>query len=105
MKYHISEFSKEYYKPGEVGKYLGVVQRTVSRFCQEGKIKDIILDSGRRLIPREELIRILDEKELVDYSKRQREDIIYARVSTHKQKNRGDLERQVNKCLAYSQPY
>ncbi|NBL00221.1 MAG: IS607 family transposase, partial [Erysipelotrichia bacterium] len=31
-----------------------------------------------------------------------RKDVIYARVSTHKQKNRGDLERQINNLKIYA---
>jgi len=102
MMYHISEFNKEFYRPGEVGKYLGVVQRTISRYCEQGKIQDILLDTGKRVIPKSEVVRILEEKGLIDYSLKGRKDIVYARVSTHKQATRGDLDRQVEKILAFA---
>ncbi len=100
--YHISEFNKNFYKPKEVAEYYGVVSRTISKYCQNGRIKATLLDTGRRVISKEELIRILDERKLINYEPRKKQDVIYARVSTHKQKNRGDLERQINTCLSYA---
>lgn len=100
--WHISDFKKDFYKPREVGRYFGLSSRTISKHCHEGKIEDVILESGRRIIPKSEVVRVLDGRGLIDYSDKGRIDVVYARVSTHKQKERGDLDRQVDSLLVFS---
>lgn len=100
--WNIKEFKKENYKPKDVAMYLGVTSRTISKYCEQGLLEDIILETGRRIIPKESLIDYLDKKGLIDYTEQGKIDVVYARVSTHKQKNRGDLDRQIEKCLAYA---
>lgn len=90
-----SDIDKESYKVGEVGKFVGLTSRTIQNYCSKGKIKETILPTGSRVILREDLINFLREIGYL-YEDDNRIDIIYARVSTNKQKINGDLERQKN---------
>ncbi len=93
-----SDLSKPYYKSGEVAEFIGVQTRTVQNYCKNGILDEIFTETGRRLIPRESLIAYLKEKHML-YENDNRFDAIYTRVSTHKQKERGDLNRQKSKIL------
>lgn len=86
---------KNYYKSGEVAKMLGVTTRTVQNYCREGLLSETFINE-RRLIPKDSVIAFLKEKGMYSEEDDTRKDVIYARVSTHKQKNRGDLERQIS---------
>lgn len=92
----LSEINKEWYSPGELAKFVGRTSRTIQNHCDEGKI-DFKRVNGRRNIPKSEVIRILEESKMLirDSGKK---DVIYARVSTSKQKTRGDLDRQISKA-------
>ena len=83
-----SELTKEYYKTGELAKMIGKQTRTVQSYCIKGDINSIIIPSGKRIISRDEVIKYLRSSNLL-YE-------VYARVSTNKQKNRGDLDRQID---------
>lgn len=94
---HISELTKDFYKTGEIAKFLNVSTRTVQNYCMDGKLEEIFTATNRRLISKESFINYLTKhKLLVDDSLSTKYDAIYARVSTHKQKERGDLERQID---------
>ena len=57
---------------------------------------------NRRLVDKDKLIDFLQSIDCyIDDIKTQRQDVIYARVSTNKQKSRGDLDRQVEKISAF----
>ncbi len=102
MKYNINEFKKELYKPKEIGKYLGVCNRTVGNYCKRGFLNEIRLESDRRVITRESLISYLEKNDMIEFSDlNNRIDTIYARVSTHNQANRGDLDRQIDYIKSY----
>lgn len=92
----LSEINKEWYSPGELAKLVGKTSRTIQNHCDEGKI-DFKRVNGRRNIPKSEVVRILEESKMLvkDSGKK---DVIYARVSTSKQKTRGDLDRQISKA-------
>ena len=92
----LNEINKEWYSPGELAKLVGRTSRTIQNHCDEGKI-DFKRVNGRRNIPKSEVVRILEESKMLirDSGKK---DIIYARVSTSKQKTRGDLDRQISKA-------
>lgn len=97
---------KEYYKSGEVATLLGVTTRTVQNYCIHGDLDEVFINN-RRLIPKESLLKYLESKGLLIHTSNNKHDIIYARVSTHKQKNRGDLKRQiedVERYIAYHNP-
>ena len=89
-----SELTKEYYKTGELAKMIGKQTRTVQSYCTKGYINSIIIPSGKRIISRDEVIKYLKKSKLL-YEDNNKIDLIYARVSTNKQKNRGDLDRQI----------
>lgn len=97
---NIHTLDKDFYRSGEVAKLIGVATRTVQSYCIQGKMEDY-MRNNRRLIPRDSLIKYLRENNLLDETDINRKDIIYARVSTHKQKNRGDLERQIQYIKDY----
>lgn len=89
-----SELTKEYYKTGELAKMIGKQTRTVQSYCIRGDISSIIIPSGKRIISRDEVIKYLRSSNLL-YEDDNKIDLIYARVSTNKQKNSGDLDRQI----------
>ena len=89
-----STLTKEYYKTGELAKMIGKNTRTVQNYCTKGYINSIIIPSGKRIISQDEVIKYLKKSKLL-YEDDNKIDLIYARVSTNKQKNRGDLDRQV----------
>lgn len=92
---------KEYYRSGEVAKLIGVTTRTIQNYCIRGDLDEIIIN-GRRLIPKDSILMLLDRIGVFSDTSDDRYDVIYARVSTHKQKNRGDLERQIEKVKCYA---
>lgn len=94
---HMSELTKDFYKTGEIAKFLNVSTRTVQNYCMAGKLEEIFTATNRRLIYKESFITYLTKHNLlVDDSLSTKYDAIYARVSTHKQKERGELERQID---------
>ena len=100
--YKESDFVKDVYTTGEVGKFLGVSPRTVMRKDREGILKFRRSDTDRRILPREDLLKYLEALGLLYRDGDDRFDVIYARVSTGKQKDRGDLDRQVVNILDYA---
>ncbi|MBC7113155.1 MAG: IS607 family transposase [Candidatus Methanomethyliales bacterium] len=89
---------ERHYTMKEASKILGVSVRRLQIWDKEGKIKCIRTPGGRRRIPESELKRVIGVKE-VDVSKKA---VIYARVSSHDQKQKGDLERQRQSLLEYA---
>lgn len=81
---------------------LGCSVRTVQNYCDENKIISYRNVKNRRLVDKDKLIDFLQSIDCyIDDIKAQRQDVIYARVSTNKQKSRGDLDRQVEKISAF----
>ena len=74
---------------------IGRGPRTVSNMVRAGKLEAIRSDTNRILIPRDSVAKLLEQSGLLLEDEDARRDAIYARVSSHEQKNRGDLERQV----------
>lgn len=97
----LSSLDKDFYKPGEVAKFIGVTTRTIQEYSNQGKLAPIWTVTGRRLFPRETVAQFLDSLGLL-HKGASRFDAVYARVSTHKQKNRGDLERQISELTSYA---
>lgn len=61
----------------------------------DGKIPYFCSEGGHRLVKREDLLFFLRQKGiLMDDTKQQKQDVVYARVSSHEQKAKGDLDRQ-----------
>lgn len=89
-----STLTKEFYKPKEVKELLGISLPTVQNMTRDGRLVDVRTDTNRRLITRDSLLAYLDKIGLLVHDDN-RIDVIYARVSTHKQITRGDLDRQI----------
>ena len=94
-----SKLNKKFYKPKEIAILLGLNSRTIQNYCRKGIIKDQKLPSGKRIIKHEDFIAFLESKNLIYDDINERIDIIYCRVSTNKQKNNGDLNRQKEKII------
>lgn len=94
-----SKLNKKFYKPKEIAILLGLNSRTIQNYCRKGIIKDQKLPSGKRIIQHEDFIAFLESKNLIYDDINERMDIIYCRVSTNKQKNNGDLNRQKEKII------
>lgn len=99
----LSSLVKDLCKPGEAAEMLNIHIRTVQRYCNQGQLKCIRTETGRRMITRDSLEKALASAGLlIDDRSNERKDAVYARVSTHKQKTRGDLDRQIEKVCAYA---
>jgi putative resolvase len=89
---------EEYLSPRDVCRMLGVSYITLWRWMRDGRIRVVKSPSGRYLIPRSEIERLRGEEE-----RRERvRAVIYARVSSGKQKEQGDLDRQVDLLKKYA---
>lgn len=77
------------YSPKEASRLLGLTVRRIQMLDKEGKIKCIRTQGGRRRIPESEIKRLRGEE------KQNKVFVIYARVSSHEPKEKGDLERQI----------
>jgi putative resolvase len=75
----------------EAKELLGVSTKTIQNWDKAGIISVVRTPGGRRRIPLSEIERIRG-----DSSSRKKKLAIYARVSSNEQKQKGDLERQIN---------
>jgi putative resolvase len=75
---------------------LGVCVKTIHRWDKAGKLHCHRTIGGHRRIPLSEVNRILGllHRDLIDHPTKKR-CAIYARVSSHRQKRDGDLDRQL----------
>ena len=92
--YKRSDFTKEYYKTGEVAKILNLTKKTVQKYDQIGKLKFCRTNSNYRLLKRDDLLDYLNNEGLLCDISLEKRDVIYARVSSNEQKIKGDLDRQ-----------
>ena len=101
-----SELTKELYNPNETAKYLGIAVTTLYKWGNENVISYKTMTknnrSTKRLYTKEVLIDKLNEFGLLFDDTNVRQDVIYARVSTHKQKVSGDLNRQIDKLKLFA---
>ena len=97
-----SDLVKDFYSSGDVADLLGVVPMTVIGYDNKGIMKFDRTVTNRRIISKEHLIEYLNSVGLfLDDSDSVRYDSVYARVSTQKQSQRGDLESQINTILMF----
>ena len=96
-----SELKKEFYKSGETAKIINMSVRTVQEKCKTGELYATYSETNRLQISRDSIIKYLEKNNLLcdDPNK---QDVIYARVSTNKQKKSGDLNRQVQTIINYA---
>ena len=100
MVFTNKDLYKNSYSLGEVSKFLSMHPKTLQKKDREGVIQFERTPTNRRFLTREKLIKVLEENNLFfDDSKLIKHDIIYARVSSSKQKQSGELERQVEVIL------
>lgn len=91
------------YKTGEVAKLLGMTTPTIIRYCEQGVIPFHKNQFGHRRIESHDLFNYLVSIGLgLDDSKDVKHDVIYARVSTHNQAQRGDLDRQIDSLKLFA---
>lgn len=79
---------EKHYRPKEASEILGLTTRHLRQLENEGKIRCIRTPGGRRRFPQSELERILGIS-------RPKVLVVYGRVSSHDQKKKGDLDRQI----------
>lgn len=84
------------YAIGEFADELGVHPETVKRWCRSGDLEYTRTPGGDRRIPHRELLRLAGDDRPRDRV------VLYARVSTHGQKDNGDLERQLDRLRDYA---
>jgi excisionase family DNA binding protein len=82
----------------EACRRLGVHPNTLRKWDRQGKIRVVRTVGGRRRIPESELERLMGFVK-PDVSKKA---VIYVRVSSHDQKQKGDLEEQKQSLLNYA---
>ena len=101
--YRRSEITKRQYSTGEVAEFLGIKSQAVILQDRQGKLPFRRTPSDRRTMFREDLIALLKDKGLlIDDEANKKRDIIYCRVSSHEQKTKGDLDRQVVAVMEYA---
>lgn len=94
--YKDSELTKSTYKLKDISDMLGVTPITLKNWERASKIKFERTSTNIRFLSRQSLIEVLDKHGLyVNDTDVMRRDVIYARVSSHDQKEHGDLDRQV----------
>ncbi len=89
---------EEFLSPRDVCRILGVSYITLWRWIREGRIRVVRSPSGRYLIPRSEIERLRGEEKRAERVRA----VIYARVSSSKQREQGDLDRQVELLKKYA---
>ena len=93
--YQVTDFTKKAYRVKEVADFLGTTAQTIRNYDKQGLIKTARNDGNQRIILRNDLIEFLDNKGLIVHNEiDNKNDVIYARVSSHDQKRGGDLDRQ-----------
>ena len=92
-----SELTKEQYTIGEVAAFLNINVKTIQRWDREGILKCERTHTNRRVINRDNLIAVLNDRGMLfNDINSSKVDVIYARVPSHEQKAKGDLDRQVS---------
>ena len=79
------------FSTGEAAQQLGVHVSTIQRWDREGKLRVVRTAGGKRRVPESEIQRLSGAGTL----SRPQAMVIYGRVSSHEQKARGHLNRQV----------
>ena len=93
------------YSIGIAATLLGVCVKTLRRWEIRKKITCFRTLGGHRRFSLQEIMRLLHkhrEKEKIPLPLSEQKCVIYARVSSHKQCKRGDLDRQINVLKRYA---
>ena len=94
---------QKYLTIGEVAKRLGKTTTTIRRWEREGIIKALRTPTGHRLFAETEINRILGITGVEAKESEQKRVALYARVSTRKQQQAGNLDRQSERLIAYAE--
>lgn len=91
-----TELNKDSYKISDLATFFGVTTVTLRTWEKEGRIKFLRTEGKARYLTKNLLIEELDKRGLFfDDRPVNRKDVLYARVSSHEQKQKGDLDRQI----------
>lgn len=97
------------YSIGIAASILGVCVKTLRRWDAQNKIRCIRTIGGHRRFSSHEIERIVNGKNetLTSISQKEivKKCVIYARVSSHKQSKRGDLNRQIARLKEHAKKY
>jgi putative resolvase len=91
---------ERYFPISEAAKRLGVHHTTLRKWANEGKIGYTHTVGGRRRFSESEINRLLGVSEVAEISG-QSKACVYVRVSTKKQEEVGNLERQKTRVVNY----
>lgn len=92
-----SELIKEQYTIGEVAALLNIHVKTIQRWDREGIFKCERTHTNRRVINKDNLIAVLNDRGMLfNDINNSKVDVIYARVLSNEQRDKGDLDRQVS---------
>jgi putative resolvase len=80
------------YRMNEAAKILGITVKTLQRWDHSGKAAFLRTPNGQRRLPESEINRLLGNS---NSERSKKVLVIYARVSSHEQKMKGDLQRQI----------
>ena len=86
----------------KAAKKLGVHPNSLRNWEKQGLIKPVRLPGGQRRYSMDELNRLLQSGQLTDS---QEAIVLYARVSTKKQADAGNLERQMDRLRQYTKEH
>ena len=101
MVFKREDLTKDSYTTGDVAKLFNVTPRTIQQWDREGLIGFDRTPTNRRKVSKEKLIEYLKLKNMFyEDEKREKKDIIYARVSSQGQVKQGDLDRQVSYIIS-----
>ena len=97
MVFKREDLTKDNYTTGDVAKLFNVTPRTIQQWDREGLIGFDRTPTNRRKVSKEKLIEYLKLKNMFyEDEKREKKDIIYARVSSQGQVKQGNLDRQIS---------
>ena len=88
---------------GEVAQRLGKTTTTIRRWEREGIIKALRTPTGHRIFPETEINRVLGITNKGAKKTERKRVALYARVSTRKQQQAGNLARQSERLLTYAE--
>lgn len=91
----------ELLKIGQVANMFGVDAQTIRVWVKDGKLDCIMTPNGHRRFNKNYILGMLNEKTTVS-SEEKNTVLIYARVSTKKQADAGNLDRQITRLVEYA---
>lgn len=90
----------------QAARRLGVCSKTIRRWDSKGLIHCVRTPGNHRRIPLTEVNRLLGvfQRKILEHTTKKR-CVVYARVSGHRQKTNGDLDRQLTTLTAHCRLY